>query len=255
MCCTLCNCFEQFLYFYPKTSYIAWIISWNPKMRWFKWVVVGGFDLIFHLSVPSMAKTVLFSQKGNTYRNDDFYPKTEKMIQTLTKYYFILTLAGSVIYGFVPFMVVGFCKARKTYTLSMWTLHYNNVWWVSIWKWAINERKILYFELKFRRLPFELDSSARYTGVNIVQSMSCWTGTTILITIISIYFGIILYIRAFLRDIAFFFAEIDELTRTGDTLLVFEKLKSLISFHVGILEWVILIILIHFEIIECKYCF
>lgn len=71
-------------------------------------------------------------KKGNAHRNDDFYPKTEKMIQTLTKYYFIFTLAGSVIYGFVPFMVVGFCMARDTYTLNKWTLHYNNVWWVSI---------------------------------------------------------------------------------------------------------------------------
>lgn len=50
------------------------------------------------------------------------------------------------------------------------------------------------------------------------------------------YFGIILYIRAFLRDFAFFFTEMDELTNTGDTLLVIEKLKSLISFHVGVFE-------------------
>lgn len=50
------------------------------------------------------------------------------------------------------------------------------------------------------------------------------------------YFGIILYIRAFSRDFAFFFTEMDDLMKTGDTLLVIEKLKSLITFHAGVLE-------------------
>lgn len=66
--------------------------------------------------------------------------------------------------------------------------------------------------------------------------MSCWTATTVLITIMSMYFGIILYIKAFLQDFQFFFEEMDAMARIGDFEWIHEKLRSLIYFHVSVLE-------------------
>lgn len=89
---------------------------------------------------------------------------------------------------------------------------------------------------KSHRLPFDLNTAVRFTGVNIVQSMSCWTGTTILITIISMYFGIILYIRAFLHDFKFYFDEMDAFAKERNFSALTEKLRSLVHFHVYIME-------------------
>lgn len=75
-------------------------------------------------------------------------------------------------------------------------------------------------------------------GVNFVQSMSCWTGTTILITIVSMYFGIILYIQAFLKDFVFYFDEMDTFAEEGDLSALNNKFGALIKFHVYILEYV-----------------
>lgn len=88
------------------------------------------------------------------------------------------------------------------------------------------------------RLPFELNSAKRFMGVNIVQSMSCWTGTTILITIVSMYFGIILYIQAFLKDFEFYFDEMDTFAENENLPALNSKFETLIKFHVYILEYV-----------------
>lgn len=90
----------------------------------------------------------------------------------------------------------------------------------------------------FERLPFQLNSVRRFIAVNVVQSASCWLGTTILITIMSMYFGIIIYIRAFLVDIDFFFDEMDALSHRNDTESMNAKLISLVHFHINITEWV-----------------
>lgn len=66
--------------------------------------------------------------------------------------------------------------------------------------------------------------------------MSCWTGTTILITIISMYFGIILYIQAFLKDFEFYFDEMNEFAEKNDQPALSNKFEALIKFHVYILE-------------------
>lgn len=124
-------------------------------------------------------------------------------------------MAGSVVYGLVPFMVVIYCLEKDTYTLDKWTLHYNNVW-----------------------LPFDLNTAGRFIGVNVVQSASCCTARTVLIMIISMYFGIIHYIRAFVLDSVYLFDEMDNLAETDDSNLLIERMESLIDFHVSILEWV-----------------
>lgn len=149
-------------------------------------------------------------------KKDSFYADTEAFIHQLTKIFFILTLGGSFMYGFCPFLVVFYNLAADTYSMKSWSLHYNNVW-----------------------LPFELNSAARFTGVNVIQSMSCWTGTTILITIVSMYFGIILYIQAFLKDFTFFFDEMDTFAELNDLSALKDKFDALIKFHVYVLEYVL----------------
>lgn len=105
----------------------------------------------------------------------------------------------------------------------------------------LNDKNNLY------RLPFELNSARRFACVNVVQSMSCWTGTTILITIVSMYFGIILYIQAFLKDFTFFFDEMDTFAEQDNLPALNDKFDSLIKFHVYILEYVI-----QLNVIKCS---
>lgn len=67
--------------------------------------------------------------------------------------------------------------------------------------------------------------------------MSCWTGTTILITIVSMYFGIILYIQTFLKDFQFYFNEMNTFAEENDFPALHNKFDALIKFHVYILEY------------------
>lgn len=76
-------------------------------------------------------------------------------------------------------------------------------------------------------------------GVNVVQSMSCWTGTTILITSVSMYFGIILYIKTFLKDFEFYFDEMNAFAEEGKIAELYDKFGALVKFHVYIMEYVI----------------
>lgn len=91
------------------------------------------------------------------------------------------------------------------------------------------------------RLPFELNSAKRFMFVNLLQSMSCWSGTTILITIISMYFGIILYIRAFLGDFKFFLDDMDMQAKDDDKAALSATMRALVNFHVEITEWVFML--------------
>lgn len=50
------------------------------------------------------------------------------------------------------------------------------------------------------------------------------------------YFGIILYIQAFLKDFEFYFGEMDTFAEQDDKPALHEKFISLIKFHVYILE-------------------
>lgn len=65
---------------------------------------------------------------GNAARGDNFYLGVERFIHKLTKMYFFATLGGSFMYGFCPFLVVFYYLAFDTYSLRVWSLHYNNVW-------------------------------------------------------------------------------------------------------------------------------
>lgn len=48
------------------------------------------------------------------------------------------------------------------------------------------------------------------------------------------YFGIIIYIRAFLVDIRFIFDEMDAMAKENDNESMNVKLKSIITFHIDI---------------------
>lgn len=67
--------------------------------------------------------------------------------------------------------------------------------------------------------------------------MSYWTGTTILITIVSMYFGIILSIQTFLKDFVFYFDEMNTFAEQDDLPALHNKFDALIKFHVYILEY------------------
>lgn len=150
---------------------------------------------------------------GHAHRNDDYYTATERHVEKITRFYFKLTLGASIFYGMIPFLIVFYDLINGQYSFSSWSLHYNNVW-----------------------LPFELNSVKRFIGVNIVQSASCWLGTTVLITINSLYFGIICYLRAFCQDVKFYFDEMNQLDRNRDKQLFFSLLCDTIRFHMKITE-------------------
>lgn len=113
----------------------------------------------------------------------------------------------------VPFLIVFYDLSMDQYTLNSWSLHYNNVW-----------------------LPFALNSVKRFICVNCVQSASCWTGTTILITIMSLYFDVIIYIRAFTEDMRTFFDEMDNMKFDQNERIYKIKMKNAINFHIKITE-------------------
>lgn len=71
-----------------------------------------------------------YSVAGNAARNDSFYADAEAFIHKLTLIFFILTLGGSFMYGFCPFLVVFYHLAANSYSVRVWSLHYNNVWQV-----------------------------------------------------------------------------------------------------------------------------
>lgn len=75
-------------------------------------------------------KNMFFVCAGNAARNDSYYTDNEAFIHKLTLVFFIMTLGGSFMYGFCPFLVVFYNLAANTYSVKSWSLHYNNVWQV-----------------------------------------------------------------------------------------------------------------------------
>lgn len=80
------------------------------------------------INFSDLVLNYIFSFAGNAARNDNYYAENEEFIHRLTKIFFILTLGGSFMYGFCPFLVVFYNLAADTYSVKSWSLHYNNVW-------------------------------------------------------------------------------------------------------------------------------
>lgn len=69
-----------------------------------------------------------FSSAGNALRHDRHYEETEIYLEKITRIYFYLTLCTSILYGFVPVLIVTYDIIMDKYSLKSWSLHYNNVW-------------------------------------------------------------------------------------------------------------------------------
>lgn len=175
---------------------------------------VSKFEYFSILIVSMVSYSMCTIFKGITVRRDHHYENTEHHVEKTTKIFFYSTICASILYGMVPFLIVFYDLFKEKYTLNSWSLHYNNVW-----------------------LPFALNSVRRFICVNCVQSASCWTGTTILITIMALFFDIVIYIRAFTEDIQIFFDEMDKLKSERNNERIFKiKMKNVIDFHIKITE-------------------
>lgn len=84
--------------------------------------------LLFRIRIKYTSLYLFLKNVGNAARGDNFYLGVERFVHKLTKLYFIATLGGSFMYGFCPFLVVFYYLAFDTYSLRVWSLHYNNVW-------------------------------------------------------------------------------------------------------------------------------
>lgn len=71
--------------------------------------------------------------------------------------------------------------------------------------------------------------------VNIVQTASCWNGTTSCIAVVSIFFGVVYYIEAYFIDIKHMFDEMDRMSENESSQFK-NHTRSAIILHTKILE-------------------